>query len=246
MELNILGRQIYIKKQLVVIAAAVIVLAAVVAGFMIRKNDKGIIIDRQGVYGPQENVQQQTALQKEQEEREEDDLKEEIKVYVVGCVKKAGVVTLRKGQIIDDAIIAAGGFTDEADMENINLAYRLEDNTMIKVLSKKDTEKINEDIKSPAPKAPLGTKPGVIITKDSGGAVVNPEGEKSKASAKININTADSAELDKLPGVGEKTAGDIISYREKNGSFKRPEDIMNVPGIGQSKFARMKDLIVAD
>ncbi len=246
MELNILGREIYIKKELVVIAAAFIVLAAALAGFMIRRNDSGIIIDRQNEYNVQTSLQQHSTLQKEYEEKEEAASEEEIKVYVVGCVKKAGIVTLKKGQIIDDAIKAAGGFTDEADVENINLAYRLEDNTMIKVLPKKDTQKINEDIKLHTSEESSKTNPGVIITKDSGGAVVSLEEEGNKASVKININTAGSAELDELPGVGEKTAGDIIAYREKNGNFKRPEDIMNVPGIGESKFARMKDLISAD
>ena len=62
----------------------------------------------------------------------------------------------------------------------------------------------------------------------------------------MNINTADAAELDTLPGIGEVTAGDIIAFREKNGPFKKPEDIMKVPRIKQSRFDSIKDFIIVD
>ena len=57
----------------------------------------------------------------------------------------------------------------------------------------------------------------------------------------VDINTATAQELDALPGVGEKLAAAIIEYREKNGVFRAPEDIMNVPGIGSGKYEKMKD-----
>lgn len=65
----------------------------------------------------------------------------------------------------------------------------------------------------------------------------------SSNSSIININTAGQAELMELPGIGESIANKIIAYREENGKFKTIEDIKNVPGIGDSKFANIKDMI---
>lgn len=62
---------------------------------------------------------------------------------------------------------------------------------------------------------------------------------------RVNINTADSARLQLLPGVGEATADSIIAYREEHGGFRKAEDIMNVSGIGEKKFGQIKDLITA-
>lgn len=68
--------------------------------------------------------------------------------------------------------------------------------------------------------------------------------DKAQPGELININTADAAALQRLPGVGEKTALQIIEYREKEGAFKSPEDIMNVKGIGVKKFEKMKPFII--
>lgn len=65
----------------------------------------------------------------------------------------------------------------------------------------------------------------------------------SEIGDKININTADATELDKLPGIGPAKAADIISYRESNGGFKTIEEINNVKGIGDATFEKMKDMI---
>ena len=63
-------------------------------------------------------------------------------------------------------------------------------------------------------------------------------------AAKININTASAEELSQLQGIGPKYAAKIVEYREKDGPFASPEDIMKVPGIGQKTFDKNKDLIV--
>lgn len=71
----------------------------------------------------------------------------------------------------------------------------------------------------------------------------NNNDNKGTTSSKININTASADELMTLPGIGPSTAEKIISYREQNGEFKKIEDIMNVSGIGEGKFNKMKDYI---
>jgi competence protein ComEA len=173
---------------------------------------------------------------------------DEIKVYIVGCVKKEGIVTLKKGQIINDAVMQAGGLTEDADLRNINMAFILTENVMIKVKSKKEIQnstrktsevKVQTVPKSDEPK----TGTGIEVVNNSGGTVLSETTKENSKKGKININTATIEELDTLPRVGEKTANDIISYREKAGGFKKIEDIMEVPRIGEKTFADLKDLI---
>ena len=71
-----------------------------------------------------------------------------------------------------------------------------------------------------------------------------PAANPAASVAMVNINTASAAELDALPGVGSKTAALIIEYRQKNGPFKKIEEIMNVRGIGEKSFLKMKPLIM--
>lgn len=173
---------------------------------------------------------------------------DEIQVYIVGCVKKEGIVMLKKGQIINDAVIQAGGLTDQADLRNINMAFILTENVMIKVKSKKEIQNATQNTKELKVQAlPKSDEPktgtGIEVVKNSGGTVLSETTKENSIKAKININTATPEELDTLPRVGEKTANDIISYREKAGGFKKIEDIMEVPRIGEKTFADLKDLI---
>ena len=145
----------------------------------------------------------------------------EISVYVSGQVKTPAVVTLQdEGNLrLIDAVNAAGGLTEFADSEKINLAEPLFDGQHIHVPTKE------------------------IFFGEL------PDEKKSSAKNfgdVVNINTADEKTLTNLPGVGPSTAKKIIEYREHNGNFKTIDDIKKVRGIGDKKFEKMKEFLAVD
>ena len=138
-------------------------------------------------------------------------------VDIKGAVKNPGVYQMKVGDRVKDAIDAAGGLTEEADSQKVNLAKRLEDQMAIVV------PKVGEE------------------------AEEIPAGETRKEATKegkVNINTATVEELKTLKGVGEKKAEAIIEYRKKNGSFQTKEDLMKVRGIGKKLFESFQERIV--
>ena len=138
-------------------------------------------------------------------------------VDIKGAVKNPGVYQMKVGDRVKDALEAAGGLTEEADSQKVNLAKRLEDQMVI-VVPKVGEE--SEEI---------------------------PTGETRKEATKegkVNINTATVEELKTLKGVGEKKAEAIIEYRKKNGSFQTKEDLMKVRGIGKKLFESFQERIV--
>ena len=138
-------------------------------------------------------------------------------VDIKGAVNNPGVYQMKSGDRVKDALDAAGGLTDEADSQKVNLAQRVEDQMVI------------------------------IVPKVGEEATEIPVGGTSKEAAKdgkVNINTATVEELKTLKGVGEKKAEAIIEYRKKNGSFKTKEDLMKVRGIGKKLFESFQERIV--
>ena len=153
----------------------------------------------------------------------EDEEVEEIIVHITGEVNKPGIVILNKNSRIADAINKAGGATKEADLNQINLAYILEDGQKIYIPNK--NEKIDED---------------EYITEGNGNNIGN---NNSKEGEKVNINEAMQTELEELPGIGPSLASRIIEYREQNGDFKKIEELQNVKGIGDAKYDDIKDKV---
>ena len=76
-----------------------------------------------------------------------------------------------------------------------------------------------------------------------GTARAQPPRAAAKPAVVVNLNTATAAELEKLPGIGPKTAARIVEYRQKKGPFKKPEELMNVQGIGEKSFLKLKSQI---
>ena len=140
-------------------------------------------------------------------------------VDIGGAVKNPMLVELPDGSRVDDAIQAAGGLKQEADMSSINRAEFLLDGQKVYI-----------------PSLPMDEDGNVIETASGGGT-----SSEVSASGKVNINSADSEQLQTLNGVGPATAQKIIDYRQSNGSFTSIEDIKNVSGIGDKTFEKLKD-----
>lgn len=158
---------------------------------------------------------------KDKNEKEEIPLKDKkIAVDIKGEVKKPGVYYVNDGSIILDLINEAGGTTNKANLYTINRAQKLKENECIVIPNVDD---INNDV-------------GV-----SAKSLTNSSSKKE--DGKVNINTADADELNKLNGVGPSKANAIIKYREENGSFKSIEDIKDVSGFGEATFEKIKDSI---
>lgn len=141
-----------------------------------------------------------------------------LRVYISGEVANPDVYELPSGAILLDAINAAGGFSEEANREIVNLALPLSDGMHVHV----------PDISEEAALPPASG--GIVPSNDSIGTP-------------ININTASLEELDRLPGIGPSIAQKIIDYRQENGSFAAIEEVQNVSGIGPAKYEEIKDLI---
>ncbi len=140
---------------------------------------------------------------------------ESIFVYVCGQVEKPGVYEVASEARIYEVLKMAGGVRKDADISAINQARKLSDGEQIYV-----------------PK-----------TGEAEGAAGNPAAAASADDSRVNINTADAAELMTLPGVGASRAEAIIAYREQSGQYRAIEDIMNVSGIKEGLFSKISDKI---
>lgn len=178
-----------------------IIIAAIITIVIIK------IIDNN--YQTKEEIKIEKTESKQQLIQEEHE--EEIIVYITGEVNTQGVIKLKSGSRIADAIEKAGGLTENANIKNINLAYALEDGEKIYIPNLNDPEIITEETKN--------------------------------IDTTININKANSDELQNLNGIGEGLSKSIIEYREENGKFKQIEDLLKVPGIGENKFKQIEPYI---
>lgn len=167
----------------------------------------------------EENTYQVLEIQEKNEEKIEE-TKEKIKVHIAGSVVNEGIVELEENARVADAIKEAGGTTVDANMEKVNLAYKLQDGQKIYI--------------------PNNTEENYTIISESMGEETT---NIKIGTGKININTATQTELELLTGIGPSTASKIINYREENGKFKTIEEIKNVSGIGEAKYESIKEEI---
>ncbi|PKM41719.1 MAG: competence protein ComEA [Firmicutes bacterium HGW-Firmicutes-8] len=154
-----------------------------------------------------------------------------VTVHVTGAVKKPGVYTFSEGARVIDAIYKSGRGGD-ADLNYINLAEIMTDQQQIAVPRKGE----EQEYANPPGSQSSGSTAG-------GGLSLGPAGNRSTRSGKININTAGAAVLDNLPGIGPAMAQRIIDYRQEHGRFKSTSELLQVSGIGEKKFAELKDQV---
>ena len=153
----------------------------------------------------------------------------QVVVHVAGAVASPGVVTLDEGARVADAIDAAGGLAQEADPDQLNLARPLTDGEQVRV------PRVGEDAS-----AWQGTS-GQAGASAGGGQA--PGAARSEPSGTVNLNTADAAELETLPGIGPALAQRIIDYRTEHGAFTSVDELTAVSGIGSARLEALRDLV---
>ena len=163
---------------------------------------------------------------------------EMIYVDVCGAVANPGVFQLAAGSRVFQAIEAAGGYLPEAVQNCVNRAGVLTDGQQLYILTQEEMERQGLD-----PAEMAGASDGQM--NGSAGTGQNTGiAAQAQQDNRININTADETQLTTLTGIGATRAQAIIAYRQENGPFAAIEDIMNVQGIKEGTFAKIKDEIV--
>lgn len=161
-----------------------------------------------------------------------------IYVDVCGAVANPGVFQLAAGSRVFQAIEAAGGYLPEAALTCVNRAGVLTDGQQLYILTQEEMERQGLD-----PAEMSGVSDGQMNGSAGTGQNTGMTAQVQQDN-RININTADEAQLTTLTGIGATRAQAIIAYREENGPFAAIEDIMNVQGIKEGTFAKIKDEIV--
>ena len=149
-------------------------------------------------------------------------------LYITGAVINPGVYDIEEGSRIIDLIYLAGGAHEDADLEILNLAARVEDARHVRIPF------IGEE----------ATFESIPVFTGADGAAQGGEASAYIYTGPININTASLSGLMTLPGIGEVTANNIINHRNTHGPFSSLEELLNVTRIGQSTFNNIRHLIV--
>lgn len=145
-----------------------------------------------------------------------------VTVHVAGQVASPGVYAVPSGGRVADAVIAAGGTSSEADVEQLNLAARVSDG-----------ERIYVPRKGEAPPPVAGTVPPSSAATSKGGGPAGP----------VDLNTATAEQLEALPGVGPATSKAILAYRTSHGRFRSVTELLDVPGIGPAKLEALRPMV---
>jgi len=167
--------------------------------------------------------------------------KEYYKIDIKGSVNNPGVYSLEKGSRVIDAIKIAGGLKENADTSVNNLSKYIKDEMVIIIYDKNEVASFSKVEEKEMLENKECVQYNEVITNNS--CITNGDVIASEVDTKISINTASVDLLMTLPGIGESKAKSIIAFREEKGLFTTIEDIMNVSGIGESVFEKIKDYI---
>lgn len=179
----------------------------------------------------EENKDRKASETKGSEDTGREDEKQ-IFVYVCGAVQAPGVYGLEEGARLYEAIACAGGVREDAAEESVNQAQTVADGDRLYIPTDEEVRQgLGELLKSGVSIGTEGTK---------------SEGNDTDSAGKVNINTASKEELKTLNGIGDTRAESILSYRELNGPFQTIEALMQVDGIKEGVFNKMKDSITVN
>ena len=200
------------KKQKIIIGIVILAVIVGIATYFIIKNNQ------------YEEFDMNDFVKTDTEEYKEDT----IIVHITGEVKEPWIKELPDEARIADAIEAAGGVTENADLDEVNLAFVLSDGQKIYIPNKNEKEISGEK---------------VYITAGSGNNVIVEDKVERGKKQKVNINEAKQEDFEQLPGIGPSIAKKIIEYREQNGKFTSIDELQEVKGIGEAKYNDLKEQI---
>lgn len=212
------------KAKLKYIVIAIVILVALVVSYVLSMDDKEVAA---------ENV--------EITKTEVANVSSKVYVDIKGSVKKPGVYQVPADSIVWDAINLSGGFTKNAYTKNINLSQKVKDEMVIYVFSKSEMTNVNTTVKTDTTCTTTVINYDNCITTDTEKNTTEANQTETSTSL-VNINTASKEELMTVTGIGASKADSIIAYRIKT-PFSKIEDIMNVSGIGESLFEKIKKYI---
>lgn len=163
-----------------------------------------------------------------------------VRVQVSGAVLEPGIYDLPASCRVEEAIAAAGGMTENADSERVNLVRKVRDGMQIRVPVKKVARTSRTQRKSAQAKSGLSES----ASKKYGSAKAG-SGRNNSMMQNVRINSASARELQQLPGIGPALAQRIVETRN-SGRFTSAEDLLRVPGIGKAKLAKLRDYVEVD
>ena len=173
-------------------------------------------------------------------------------VHVCGAVRKAGVYELPAGSRVFEAVQEAGGFAADADESYVNQAQRLSDGAKLVIPTVEQVEEAAGDSRTEAGRIGIVEQAGVqeagygVSAAGTGDSDGRTDPVSVSADGRININTAPEAQLCEIPGIGATRAAAIAAYRQEHGGFSSIEEIMNVSGIKEGTYAKIKDRITVN
>ena len=163
-----------------------------------------------------------------------------VRVQLSGAILEPGVYDLPANCRVEEAITAAGGLTENADSERVNLVRKVRDGMQIRVPVKKAARKNSKQTKTAQAIADLSES-----TSRKSGSNKAGSGKNSSLLPRVRINSASVSELQQLPGIGPALAQRIIETRS-GGRFNSADDLLRVPGIGKTKLAKLRDYVEVD
>lgn len=163
-----------------------------------------------------------------------------VRVQVSGAVLEPGIYDVPANCRVEEAIAAAGGLTENADSERVNLVRKVRDGMQIRVPVKKAARTSSTQRKSAQAKSGLGESASGRYGSNKAGS-----GRNNSMMQRVRINSASAGELQQLPGIGPALAQRIVETRSR-GRFTSAEDLLRVPGIGKAKLAKLRDYVEVD